>query len=240
MSTTDNLPTDDLLHKVRALLAKAEATPFEAEADAFTAKAQELIARHRIDRALLGAHEPGNRESPVARRVAIDDPYVSAKVVLLSRVAAANDCRAVWPKPLRHVELFGFVADLDAVEELFTSLLVQATSAIVRAGSKRDGFGRTRTTAFRRAFLVSFALRIGQRLQETVAATVDAVAAESGGELVPILAARSEAADALARASFPSTRPMRANVSDAEGWRAGATFADQADLSVHRKVARGA
>ena len=234
MSTTDNL-----LHKVRALLAKAEATPFEAEADAFTAKAQELIARHRIDHTLLGAREPGARESPVARRVEIDDPYVSAKVILLSRIARANDSRTVWPKPLRSVELFGFADDLDAVEELFTSLLVQATTAMVRAGSKRDGFGRTRTTAFRRAFLVAFALRIGERLEQSVAATVDEVVAQSG-ELVPLLAARVEATEALARTRFPATRPMHANASDAEGWHAGSAFADQADLSIHRKVARGA
>ena len=46
---------DSVLHKVRALLAKAEATPFDAEAEAFTSKAQELIARYRIDDALLSA-----------------------------------------------------------------------------------------------------------------------------------------------------------------------------------------
>jgi len=235
------METDDsVLHKVRALLAKAEATPFDAEAEAFTAKAQELITRYRIDRALLDAREPHDRETPLARRVDVEDPYLRAKVVLLSRVAGANGCRAVWPKPLRHVELFGFGSDLDAVEELFTSLLLQATAAMRRAGSKQDLFGRSRTTAFRRAFLLSFAIRIGERLRETADATVDAAVAESGGALVPILAARAEAAEALARASYPSVRPLRARVSDAEGWRAGSAYADQADLSIRRQVARGA
>ena len=181
---------DGVLHKVRALLAKAEATPFDAEAEAFTAKAQELIARYRIDRALLDARKPRDRETPLVRHVDVEDPYLRAKVVLLSRVADANDCRAVWPKPLRHVELFGFADDLDAVEELFTSLLLQATAAMRHAGSKQDLLlGRSRTTVFRRAFLLgSFAVRIGQRLQETVRPTVDAAVAESGADLVPMLA----------------------------------------------------
>lgn len=229
---------DDVLHKVRALLAKAEATHFDAEAEAFTAKAQELVARYRIDRALLDARDSRDRDTPFARRVEVEDPYLTAKVVLLSNVARANDCHAVWPKPLRYVELFGCADDLDAVEELFTSLLLQATGALRRAGSKQDVLGRTRTTAFRRAFLLSFAVHIGQRLRETVDATVDAASAESGVALVPILAARAEAAEALAHASFPSVRPLRATVTDAEGWHAGSVFADQADLSVHSRIAR--
>src|SRR5262245_20588325 len=222
---------DSLLHKVRALLAKAEATPFDAEAEAFTAKAQELIARYRIDHTLLGARGARDREAPLARRVDVEDPYIRAKVILLSRVADANDCRSVWLSPLHSVELFGFADDLDAVEELFTSLLLQATAALRRAGSKQDEFGRSRTTAFRRAFLLAFAVKIGQRLQETVDATVDAAVAEAGVELVPLLAARAEAAEALARSTYPATRRMRATVTDSEGWRAGSIFADQADLS---------
>src|SRR5215510_3128597 len=234
------MSNDNMLHKVRALLAKAESTEFDAEADALTAKAQELIARYRIDHALLSARDGLDRETPGMRRVAVDDPYASAKVVLLSRIADANDCHVIWPKPRRYVEAFGFADDLDAVEELFTSLLVQATAAMLRAGSKQDAWGRSRTTAFRRSFLFSFALRIGERLQETVASTVEAAEVESGQALVPLLAARAEAAEALARANYPSTRPMRATMTDPEGWNAGSVFADQADLSIHRKVARGA
>jgi len=231
---------DGMLHKVRALLAKAEATPFDAEAEAFTAKAQELIARYRIDRALLDARESRGHDTPVARRVAVEDPYLTAKVVLLSTVAHSNDCRAVWPKPLRHIQLFGRADDLGAVEELFTSLLLQATVALRRAGSKQDAFGRSRTTAFRRAFLMSFANRIGHRLRETVDATVGAAAAETGVALVPMFAARAEAAEALAVQNFPLLHPLRATVSDAEGWHAGSVFADQADLAMNSKIARGA
>jgi Protein of unknown function (DUF2786) len=49
-------PADQrMLERVRALLAKAESTEFAAEAEALTARAQELMARHSIDYALLAA-----------------------------------------------------------------------------------------------------------------------------------------------------------------------------------------
>ncbi|NEA40757.1 DUF2786 domain-containing protein, partial [Streptomyces sp. SID11385] len=41
-----------MLTRIRALLAKAEATGFPEEAEALTTKAQELMARHSIDEAL--------------------------------------------------------------------------------------------------------------------------------------------------------------------------------------------
>lgn len=44
-----------MLTRIRALLAKAEATGFPQEAEALTAKAQELMARHSVDEALLDA-----------------------------------------------------------------------------------------------------------------------------------------------------------------------------------------
>src|SRR6185295_10188297 len=76
---------DSVLVKVRALLAQAESTSFEAEAEAFTAKAQELMARHAIDGALLWARSARD-ECPVTIRLPLDDPYVDIKSLLLQRV----------------------------------------------------------------------------------------------------------------------------------------------------------
>jgi hypothetical protein len=238
MVSADSLP-HGVLDKVRALLAKAESTTFDAEAEAFTAKAQELMARHRIDRALLAAR--GNRhgsEEPGSRRFWVDNPYADAKAVLLSNVADANGCRAVWSKSLGFATVFGFVDELDAVDELFTSLLVQATAALTRAGSKYDQYGRSRTTRFRRSFLLAFALRIGQRLHETVDSAVEVAVVETGTALVPILAARVSATLAAAEAAFPETRGFSPAATDGEGWYAGTRFAHQADLSAASELTR--
>ena len=224
-----SLPSD-MLAKVRALLAKAESTTFETEAEALTAKAQELMARHRIDRALLdaGAHQAG--EEPIGRRIGVDNPYADAKAVLLGEVAHANGCKAVWSKQLGFTTVFGYRDELEGVEELFTSLLVQATGALQRAGSKVDGIGRIRTTRYRRSFLVAFALRIGERLRDAVHTTVEDANAGTGTELVPLLRARSDAANAAAREAFPEMSSFAPSATDGEGWHAGRLFGDRADL----------
>ena len=70
-----NPPDDDLLDRVRKLLAKAEAegvTPHEAEA--LTAKAAELMARYGIDRALLAATAP-DTDKPADRVIDVDNPW---------------------------------------------------------------------------------------------------------------------------------------------------------------------
>ncbi|MFD0595252.1 DUF2786 domain-containing protein [Catellatospora coxensis] len=64
-----------MLDRIRALLAKAESTGFPEEAEAFTAKAQQLMARHSIDHALIDAatgratdRPPGASSSPTPTR----------------------------------------------------------------------------------------------------------------------------------------------------------------------------
>ena len=91
---------DPVLARVRALLAQAESTTFEAEAEAFTAKAQELMARHAIDAAVLWARSERD-ERPTMIRVAIDDPYADIKSLLLQHIAHHSRCRAVFHRPLR-------------------------------------------------------------------------------------------------------------------------------------------
>jgi len=221
-----------MLGKVRALLAKAESTTFDAEAEALTAKAQELMARHRIDRAVLEHDGRAAGARPIGRRIAVDDPYAEAKALILAEIAAANGCKAVWSKDLGMTTVFGFADELDAVEELFTSLLVQATVALRREGSRVDCRGRSRTTRFRRSFLVAFGVRIGRRLHETVAATVTAADAEISVALVPILAERDAAAERAASAAFPEIGHVAPAATDGEGWYAGTLFGDMADLGV--------
>lgn len=227
-----------ILERVRLLLAKAESTPYPAEAETLTAGAQSLMARHRIDEALLAATAPGRRQEPDGRRLGIDNPYEQCKALLLGVVAAANGCRAVWSKALGFSTVLGFASDLDSVELLFTSLRVQATAAMIAEGSRSSRWGGSRTRAFRQAFLTSYATRIGERLREASDEAVhDAAAAQPGQDLLPVLAARDQQVeDALAR-MFPdlTTRPVGGRL-DAEGWQSGRAAADLAALSGHRGV----
>ncbi len=220
-----------VLRRVRALLAKAESTEFEEEAEALTAKAQELIARHAVDEALLHADEDVG--APTVRRLYVDDPYADAKALLLAEVGAANDCSVVYTAGFGWVTVFGFGGALDAVELLGTSLLAQATAAMARHGPRRDGAGRSRTRAFRRSFLLGFAARIGQRLRgATETAVSDATSRHS--ELLPVLVARRERVDRAVQEAFPTMKRRVWGPSDAGGWAAGKAAADEADISLKR------
>jgi hypothetical protein len=243
-------PADErMLSRIRALLAKAESTEFAEEAEALSARAQELMAKYSIDHALLAA-ESGHAETPGGRRIAVDNPYEAAKASLLQTVAQANRCRVVWSRDLGLVTVIGFPADLDAVELLFTSLLVQANTAMLRAGGKRDAYGRSRTRAFRQSFLISYAIRIGERLSEAAGHAEQEAVAErratgsgvvgTATDLVPFLAARHQAVDDAVDEMFGATltRSRSVRATDAEGWSSGRAAADMASLHKHAQVVR--
>ncbi len=82
--------------------------------------------------------------------------------------------------------MIGHPHDLADVELLSTSLLVQANAAMLRCGQQADCQGVSRTTSFRRAFLVSYATRIGERLRAADHRAVHECS--RSGKLVPVLA----------------------------------------------------
>ncbi len=221
---------DAVLAKVRALLAKAESTNFEHEADALTAKAQELIARHSIEDAMARSSS-AERITPVARRLAVDDPYAAAKSGLLGVVASANGVRAVWDETFALMTLIGFASDLDVVAMLFTSLLMQASRSVLEAGKVTDRRGRSRTRSFRQSFYVAFSGRIHERLEmASRQATADAER-DLGSEVLPVLASRQEEVDDATERMFPKLRKARGmSVTNQDGWLAGRVAAELASL----------
>jgi hypothetical protein len=230
-----------MLAKVRALLAKAESTTFPAEAEALSAKAQELMTRYRIDAVLVDGGAGGPRMGPGGRRIWVEDPYARPKASLLSAVARANGCQAVRIGVDGCVHLVGYDADLEAVELLFTSLLVQVGSAMVAAGPQVDWRGRSRTRSFRHSFLLAYGWRVGERLEQANATTASAVDAERGGDLLPMLRRRDVVVSAAVDAAFPNLRRRRPSsaISNAAGWGAGVDAADRADLATAARVPSG-
>lgn len=221
-----------MLTRIRALLAKAEATGFPEEAEALSAKAQELMARHSIDEALLAARTHA-KDAPGACRIGVEPPYETAKAVLLDAVAGANRCRAVWNDALCFSTVVGFEPDLEAVELLYTSLLVRATAAMTKAEAAQRAGGRKRTKTFRQSFLAAYAHRIGDRLASVAEEQV--IATE--GELLPVLAARDVAVTDHLDRMFPETVTTRMRgVTDEAGWHEGAAAADRAQVRGRRPL----
>jgi len=218
------------------------------------------MARYSIDQAVLAAQK-GRKDSLAGRRLPVDNPYESPKASLLQTVAQANRCRTVWHKELGMSTVVGFPADVDAVELLFTSLLVQANAAMLRAGAKRDAYGRSRTRAFRQSFLIAYAkrdtygrsrtrafrqsfliayaIRIGERLsQATEHAGQEAATTSPGQDLLPVLKARQQAVDDAVGEMFGDTltSSQAMSATDAEGWYSGRAAADMASLYNHAQV----
>jgi hypothetical protein len=224
------------LARVRALLAKAESTDYDEEAEALTAKAQELISRYALTR-LLAEESPeadGDLDTVLVRRVWLDPPYVVAKANLLQQVASANRCRAVLSEQLGFSTVVGDAADLEAVDLLTTSLLLQANAAMLRHGQQVDHWGRSRTRSFRQSFLVSYAARIGQRLRETSDNILHD--ADNGDRLLPVLRDQQARVADTCDALFPSLHHRATSASNDHGWLAGHAAADLAQLDVHPNI----
>ncbi|MFD8023888.1 DUF2786 domain-containing protein [Streptomyces lavendulae] len=220
-----------MLGRIRALLAKAEATTYPEEAEALSAKAQELMARHTVDEALLAARGGGPAQVPAACRIGVEPPYEEAKAVLLDAVATANRCRAVWNSGFEFSTVVGFESDLEAVELLHTSLLVQGTAAMTRAEAAQRAGGRKRTKTFRQSFLLAYASRLGRRLAETAEHT-----ATEAADNLPALVARDVAVTSRADEMFPRTTTTRLRgATDHAGWEDGTAAADAAHVGTGRR-----
>jgi hypothetical protein len=222
-----------MLARIRALLAKAESTDFPEEAEALSAKAQSLMARHTIDAAVLGQRSGAAGTSVLARRMHLEEPHVEAKAAVVQAVGSANGVRVVLHPALGMATLVGAADDLDLVELLVTSLLVQAGRAMtVAAGT---GGARARSSAYRRGFLYSFAQRIGERLESAREEATAEATSTYGTELVPVLAERGRAVDAAVSELFPHLRRRGSRTVDPAGWHAGRRAADDAELGASRR-----
>jgi len=227
--------TDPKLAKIRKLLAKAEdpATTV-AEAELYTSKAAELIAEYGIDQALL-AHDNEDRDAVGSRIIVVDRPFAADKADLLSTVAVRLRCACVRRTERRDgakeisMHVFGHDSDLVRMEMLFTSLLVQATTAMAHVPVPPW----EHKAAFRRSWMAGFRQAIGQRLRDaerrarTVAETLRPTESTST-ELV--LADRDERVLDAMKDAYPHLMSGRARTLSGSGGAAGFAAGKRADL----------
>lgn len=245
--TTSSTGQDRVLERVRALLAKAESTTFAEEAAALTAKAHELISSHAIDMALV--EEQQGRGDVSMIRIFVEAPYPKEKFMLLGAAARANRCRAILGLDEAYLDelvanrqidqldsqgefatIVGYRSDLDSVELLFTSLLVQAVNVMIGEGSVIAASGRNRTRSFRRSFLIGFAHTIGERLDATRAEATAMADGRASGQVLPVLASRVQAVDNYVEDVFPKLGILRPSISNGQGVMAGQAAGQRADI----------
>lgn len=240
MTPTDPPPLSDaLIQRVRKLLDKAEATTNVHEAEAFSHKAAELVAQHRISPERLEAAGRGDGELGIVEINVGRGAYVRARLALLAAVAEPNDVRVVFQAtPVGTIGFAaGFRRDLDVVEMLYESLHQQAAAQMAQI---KRGSGAA-TQRFRRSFLFGFADRVGELLAEAQSDAEDAVAAARVSSTTLAVRERREEVNGFVKESWGRVRSAAAPSSvGPDGWRSGASAANQADVGRRRVGGRGA
>lgn len=200
------------------------------------------MTRHAIDEAMLAAAGSRTRDDIVTELISVDAPYAGAKTALLGCVASANGCRVILQGGGRggakRCAIVGHRSDLAKVTTLFAALSLHAARAMLQAPVPPHDTARR----FRHAFLLAFAARIGERLQEASrSAQVDAERA-AGRSLGLVLVDRSAAVDAAVDEQFPRLRAIRPQASSHAGYRSGRSAANAATLGLRPidQSARGA
>ncbi|OAA20889.1 Protein of unknown function (DUF2786) [Frankia sp. EI5c] len=243
---------DALLGRVRKLLAMAEAEGLpEAARENYNAKAAELIAQYGIDRALIEDAAPAGA---VAGDVVmgIDAPYARDKISLLASVADPLGCRLVhrtMPAPagagtatVHTAHLFGMAGDIERVQMLYTSLLVQQAHGLAAASPPVWEDPR----AFRRSWMAGFSVAVRDRLalaEETARRRAESAGRAAGvgaaGErrsVAVVLAGREGLVEAHLARVYPRLRATRARQLSGSGGRDGYQAGQRADLGEGRRM----
>lgn len=212
------------LEKIRALLAKAEATKFPEEAKLFAAKAQELMTKWSIDEAMLGASRGDDAAASIERSIIWLDAneYRAPKVQVLSAAAVANDCklvihsqtyRMVNGKHKRQfsVTIIGTEADRKFTEILYTSLMLQVEHELCRdevIGQMQlecdQGGHRIK---WRNSFVMAYAMEVRRRLLEAKQRIIDQEQKKyQGVNLAVVLVGKSAIVERRMNEFFPDLK----------------------------------
>jgi len=164
-------------------------------------------------------------------RLPIDAPYIDPKCLLLQTVAGTGRCQAVAMTRLGLSTVVGFADDVAAVELLFTSLLLQAQTALEEAARLAPAGTRVRSQSYRSAFLQAYTGRIGQRLEEINAAVFAEADPDEAEAFLPVLRSRADQVDDLVDERFGALTTSRVRGGfDAAGWASGTVAGDNARL----------
>jgi hypothetical protein len=233
---TDTATQDKLLDKVRKLLAKAEDPAVtEPEAEAYNERAAALIAQYGIDRALLAA--AGKVADDITSvRLSVDNPYSRDKADLLNSVCTALRGRTIYHsrgKTVYGVTIFGFQSDLERVQLLYTSLLLQASTQLARV--RPDGYYES-VAAYRRSWLAGFRNSVYHRLiaAERRAGAEAAERAPMGTSTAIVLVDRSARVEAAFKESTEGMSELGNRRLSGSGRRDGYRAGQTADLGATR------
>ena len=215
------------LAMIRKLLDKATdpaATPEESLA--FEEKAEELLARYGWERAMLPESER-KAEKITTLAIVVTGSYAIDRRYLLTQIGWAFNCHNRFRRidGGYRVTLTGFESDLERVEILYTSLQLQAMSAMRKAEMPWYEDNRVR---FNKSWLLGFANRVNERLVQ-LSAKVGEEYKGTGAELVVV--DRSKQVEAAFKAQGKVKMRAFGGNRASSGLESGEQAADAANLS---------
>ena len=199
----------DYVRKIQGLLATAESLADQGNdeaAGAYVAKAHALQQKYSIDQAMLadGAEQP---KVIVDRTWVMPGAYGRRKVNLAHVVAVHTGCAGYFARGDDggyRFTVFGFTADVEWAEALFTSLCHQAEAALRFAEKGPFEHGRSFTTAFLEGFTHEVQGRLREAAREAEAAATrehdGARAGHNGRSVALVLADKAKRVDAELKA----------------------------------------
>lgn len=224
----------DWLEKIRALLTRAEheATP-EEERSSCLAMASRLMEKHAIDEHQLNLSDPTKATKVISRTYFKDEKgtaYVKAKRELLFSLTAINGLKAIsfGPNGRLYTEVFGYPSDLDFLDMIYASILIQMNTELARSPNISS---RSSKTSYAHGYVDTVARRLWTAKHQANGANIP-------GQAI-VLRDRSQlVADALS-AAYPKTRKAsltKASTNDFSAYNRGKADGLRADLNSSSKL----
>jgi hypothetical protein len=231
---------DTITQRIIKLLAKAERAGSPEEAEAFFAKAADLQAKHAIDEIMLNAAAGKNADDVEDKTYDLTGIYSKAHILMLNALARELNCRVIQyssggSKNLR-ARVHGFHSDLERLDILFTSVMVQASRSLKQWWGAQDSSWWTAAEKFqaRKSYIIGYGEGAATKLRESMrTAVAEHKSGEPGVSLV--LVDRKDKVDAAVAAAHGRLGTARSTKVNGAATRAGRSDGQRADVG-HRRV----
>lgn len=169
---------NNTLRRIRLLIAKAEGTDNEHEAEAFMAAAMMLMQKYGIEQAMI--QQTNKPEQIETVFITCTAPFAREKVELLHVIALScngfgyrDTLKSQKVKGGAVYALSAFSSDLERIQMLYTSLLLQSARAVDLAADEHawDLTGQT-LAAWKRTFLTGYKSSVYRKLQDAKKAAI--------------------------------------------------------------------
>lgn len=218
-----------VIDKIRGLMAKAESSEFEEERNAFLDKATELMAKHRVDMAMLQL--AGNKaDDPVETRLITLTYQHIPKQGFLAGTCTLFNIHAIRSGK-KNVSLIGHKSDLDMYETLFVGLELQLDRELTNV----QGDYYTATKSVRSSFAKGWVHRVISRMETHYKKQEEEAIVSSGASesVSLVLASRSERVEERYQEIYgmkPRYSYRRSNIGSHSGYSAGYAAGGRADI----------